>query len=146
MCIPFFLIRKTSKYYKYVHMLQVNKWMPRTSSRFETVFPFTIQQQQERITEIKCRQVKITTKTVSTFVFCFVLFLCPGHEMPGAYSITLFLPSFLLSFTFRSLSPEPLHTFNSNLIYWCVIEIYRLSLNFVPLWWFLKELCLLNLK
>lgn len=116
-CAFLFLIRKTSKYYKYVHMLQENKWMPRTSSRFETVFPFTIQQQQERITEIKCRQVKITTKTVSTFVFCFVLFLCPGHEMPGAYSITLFLPSFLLSFTFRSLSPEPLHTFNSNLIY-----------------------------
>lgn len=84
-------------------MLQENKWMPRTSSRFETVFPFTIQQQQERITEIKCHQVKITTKTVSTFVFCFVLFLCPGHEMPGAYSITLFLPSFCHSLSDRCL-------------------------------------------
>nr|XP_034322492.1 receptor-type tyrosine-protein phosphatase kappa-like [Crassostrea gigas] len=39
-----------------------NKWMPCITSRFETISPFTIQLQQERITEIKCCQVKITKK------------------------------------------------------------------------------------
>lgn len=100
----FFLIRKTSKYYKYVHMLQENKWMPRTSSRFETVFPFTIQQQQERITEIKCRQVKITTKTVSTFVFVLFCFYAPAMKCLGHIVLPCsFLPSFCHSLSDRCL-------------------------------------------
>uniref|UniRef100_A0A8W8NXZ0 protein-tyrosine-phosphatase n=1 Tax=Magallana gigas TaxID=29159 RepID=A0A8W8NXZ0_MAGGI len=39
-----------------------NKWMPCITSRLETIYPFKIQLQQERITEIKCCQVKITKK------------------------------------------------------------------------------------
>lgn len=48
-------------------MLQENKWMPGITSRFETIYPFTIQLQQEERTEIKCCQVKITKKAVSTY-------------------------------------------------------------------------------
>lgn len=48
-------------------MLQENKWMPCITSRLETIYPFKIQLQQERITEIKCCQVKITKKAVSTY-------------------------------------------------------------------------------
>lgn len=48
-------------------MLQENKWMPGKTSRVETIYPFTIQLQQEGITVIKCCQVKITKKAVSTY-------------------------------------------------------------------------------
>lgn len=57
------------QYYKYVHMLQINKWMPNTTIRFTTVSPFTIQLQQKRTTEITCRHAKNTTKVVSTCTF-----------------------------------------------------------------------------
>lgn len=85
-------------------------------------------------------------------VFCYTL-AC--NEMARAYSITLFChsvlssfcPSVILSsFTFQSISQQMLHTFNSNFIYGCVIDIFRLSENLVLVWWFLKELCLFNLE
>lgn len=38
-------------------------------------------------------------------------------------------------FTFRSLSQQPLHIFDSNLMFWCILWIYRLSLNLVPVRW-----------
>lgn len=41
--------------------------MPGITSRFETIYPFTIQLQQEERTEIKCCPVKITKKAVSTY-------------------------------------------------------------------------------
>lgn len=37
-------------------MLQINKWMPNTTTRFTTVSPFTIQLQQKQTTEITCRK------------------------------------------------------------------------------------------
>lgn len=68
-----------------------------------------------------------------------VFFYAPAsNEMARAYSITLFChsvlsslcPSVILSsFTFQSISQQMLHTFNSNFIYGCVIDIFRLSLK-----------------
>lgn len=68
-------------------------------------------------------------------VFCYAM---ARNEMARAYSITLFChsvlssfcPSVILSsFTFQSISQQMLHTFNSNFIYGCVIDIFRLSLK-----------------
>jgi hypothetical protein len=64
-------------------------------------------------------------------------FSCPRHVMAGAYSVTMFRPSFLPSFchsviiSFRSLSKKQLHIFNSNLTYGYVMRKYRPSLNLV---------------
>lgn len=85
-----------------------------------------------------------------------VFFYAPAsNEMARAYINTLFCHSVLSSFcpsvipssfTFQSMSQQLLHTFNSNFIYGCVIDIFRLSENLVLVWWFLKELCLFNLE
>lgn len=53
-------------------MLQINKWMPNTTTRFTTVSPFTIQLQQKQTTEITCRSAtKISTKVLSTLYILF---------------------------------------------------------------------------
>lgn len=53
-------------------MLQRNKWMPNTTTRFTTVSPFTIQLQQKQTTEITCRSAtKISTKVLSTLYILF---------------------------------------------------------------------------
>lgn len=47
-----------------------------------------------------------------------ILFICPRHVMAGASSVKPFRHSVLLSsFTSRSLSQQPLHIFNFNLIF-----------------------------
>jgi hypothetical protein len=49
-------------------------------------------------------------------------------------------------FSFCSLSPKKLYTFNSNLRYVHFIEMCRSSLNLVMVLWFLREFSLLNFK
>lgn len=43
-------------------------------------------------------------------------------------------------FTLWSLS-QPLHTFNSNSLYGCILQIHSLSLNLPLVWWLLTEMC-----
>lgn len=43
-------------------------------------------------------------------------------------------------FTLWSLS-QPLHTFNSNSLYGCILQLHSLSLNLPLVWWLLTEMC-----